>query len=158
MRSGFITFFPILLVAALAVSGSVHAHRGGHGPRVEGTGPNGGPLTSIISAADVEQGQAAAIQGVAEWNMRAGKLTVHLWNKTRKSKSPISAQSEIKWILLASEGAPPKVITTKLKSDQASLSHQFDEADWKNAHALEVILPHFGKARHKHVLFIPLKK
>lgn len=130
----------ILLCVALA-------HSGGHGARIEGTGPGGGRLAPVILASEAEKGAAAETQAVVEWFLEGEKLRIVFWDKERKRALPVKAVMN-KWILIGGELKKPEVLSAGLQLESASL---------KKAGAVEVIVPALGAKGQKHVALIELK-
>jgi hypothetical protein len=133
----------LLLLPALAFG-----HGGGHGPKVEGTGPSGGKLTSVILAADAELGERAASRAVAEWVLKGETLRVTLWNSERTQKIQPSG-SEVKWILLGKKLPKPEVV----KGQSLELKRSFAGVE-----QVELILPSLDLATEKHVTIFSLPK
>lgn len=133
----------LLLLPALAFG-----HGGGHGPKIWGSGPAGGKLTSVILAADAELGEKAAARAVAEWVLRGNSLEVTLWNAERTKKIHF-AGSEVKWILLGKKLPKPEVV----KGLSLTLKRNFAGVE-----QVELILPNLDLAPEKHVTIFSLPK
>lgn len=146
------------LVALAAVPVLALSHDAGHGPRIEGVGKNGGKLTAVISAAEAELGEKAAVRAVAEWTRKGDELKIQLWDAKKTAAIALPASSEIKWIVLGDKGTKPQVLVSALKSSTAELAHSFDAGTLDRATLVEVILPgKIGTSEGKHVFVMKLK-
>jgi len=123
-------------------------HGGGHGPKISGTGPAGGKLTSVILAADAELGEKAAARAVAEWVFKGDSLEVTLWSSERTKKLPYSG-NEVKWILLGKKLPKPEVV----KGKSLTLKRSFAGVE-----QVELILPSLDLTAENHVTIFSLPK
>ncbi len=135
------------------------AHVSGHGAALEGKGPSGGNLVSVVSADQAEKGAQATTLALGEWFLREGELEVRFWkpgsNAQRKNAEEIVGPGEVKWIVLGAE--KPVVLKTASELTSASVRRRFEPSLLAGARAVEVILPSPRANEAKRVLLISLK-
>lgn len=74
------------------------AHDGGHGPKVHGSGPKGGFLSSVILADQAHLGENAKAVALAEWVLAGDQIQLFLWTpKEQKVVSDNSGSSKTKY-------------------------------------------------------------
>ncbi len=131
------------------------AHDGGHGPQVNGQGPNGGSLTSIIQADQAHLGEKAKAVALAEWILKEQKVHIYLWSfdssestaeGAPKLKQPfiLLEKGSMKWIILR-KGQKPEVISAEVAKGQAKFSLTLK--DFQTVSAVEAILPKSEKEK-----------
>ncbi len=151
-------FALMALVSALSLL-DARAHVSGQGAALEGKGPSGGNLVSVVSADQVEKGAQAKTLALGEWFLREGELEVRFWktgaNAEKKNAAEIVGPGEVKWIVLGSE--KPVVLKTASGLTAASVRRRFEPSLLAGARAVEVILPSPRANEPKRVLWISLK-
>ncbi len=141
------------------ISFKLHAHTNGHGARLEGLGPNGGHLSSVVLAKDADLGEKAKTQAIAEWTLKKKKIVkFQIWDETRKIALKVKGPAEIKWIVIAAN-TPSKAEVFKMAVNdlESDLSFAFTPELIANASSIEVILPNVGQIAEKCVFTMPLK-
>ncbi len=136
-------------LALLFFASSVFAHQSGHGPAINGVGPNGGKLASVILASQAEVGASAKAAGSAEFKVKGTSLLVTLLKTDNKTVAKIPT-GKIKWILLPREGKP-KVVEASSEADLV-----LSDKELSTMNAVELILPGFESSSEKHVVYLKL--
>jgi hypothetical protein len=142
------SFFVLL---GLTFTSVAFGHASGHGPEINGKGPNGGALTAVIAAKDADLGAKAAPVAIAEW-VKSGE-TIELQFLTAEGRKPMPVPAAtVKWIVLGAE--KPVVISTEIKAEQPKLAYTFAADVLAKGNAVEVIIPGLTTANEKQVLLV----
>lgn len=144
--------FANLVFAVVAVA---FAHDSGHGPKIEGKGPNGGALAAVVLAKDAELGEKAAVHAVAEYKrVSADEIEVHFFSKDHKKSFDLPETQ--KWIFLGGKLDKPVVLTRDRKSKT------FEKGLLDRAEKVEIIFsaawPTLGPETAKQVVAFPMPK
>ncbi len=104
----------ILGFALIALTSLTWAHSSGHGPDVKGTGPNGGKLTSVVSAKEADKGKDAKQIYLAE--VKADLETEAIVRILNTNKIVITeALSPKAKVIALGDSAAPEIFEVDLK-------------------------------------------